>query len=471
MKKFINVLAVMLALVMCLGIVVACASDDEQGSGDATTTTAANTTKPPVTTTKAPDTTTAEVTTTADPDAGRVKEPTVDVPADGMITTAAQLHAVLVKGDVTANYTVNADKLDMSAFAWTGIVGYTGIFDFGNCTIENAVDSLFVSVLGGTVKNLKLANATYYYGNDEAGEDINPKTNAAGNLYYSPVVRYATDITIQNVVIESTVKVQSEIWSKDSCHGGVIGGVEGSNIIIEDCQFKGEYTTDSTCVRVGGVVGMLNCSAATSLSIEAPEDSAARIVNCANYGTVTNLGFGEDSKSGAVVGYMSNAAAIKLANYGTMNSNDSGQTGGVVAYVGGSTYIKNCINVGDVTGASYTGGITGYSNGDNRYFENCINLGKITSGGVNVGGIVGVNKKTEKYTNCFNLTTATAEFGFNTVSNTQINPADPTTAGNTVITNCGNLDTVDAIFTAMDTANAGVFQKTAEGSIILAPAQ
>ena len=93
MKKFINVLAVMLALVMCLGVVVACATDDQEGSGD---TTPATTTKGPATTTK-PDntqnTTTAEVTTTAEPVDNRVFEPKVDVPADGVITNADQLHA------------------------------------------------------------------------------------------------------------------------------------------------------------------------------------------------------------------------------------------------------------------------------------------------------------------------------------------------------------------------------------------
>ncbi len=467
MKKFTNVLAVLLALVMCLGVVVACATDDAQGNDDTTTTTAPGTTKAP-TTTKAPDTTTAEDTTTAGET--EILEPTVDVPADGMITTAEQLHAVLVKGAADKNYTVNATELDMTKYGWTGIVGYTGTFDFGGCTIKGCTDSLFISVLGGTVKNLVLADSKYYYSNDMATEDIDPVTGAAGNLSYSPVVRYLKDGTVSGITVEATVEVTSEIWTKNSNHGGVIGNVEGSNIVVENCVFKGKYTTDSTCVRVGGVVGCFNSSAASSLTVEAPEESAARIVNCANYGTVTNLGFGEDSKSGGVVGYFSNAAANKLANYGTMDSNDSGQTAGVVAYVGGSTYLKNCINTGSVKGASYTGGISGYSNGANRYWENCINLGAVTSGGANVGGIVGVNKQTEKYTNCFNLTTATPEFGMNTVSTVQINPADPTTCGNTVITNCAQLDTVDAIFAAMDAVNAGVFQK-AEGSIIIAPAQ
>ena len=144
MKKFINVLAVLLALVMCLGVVVACATDDAQGNDDTTTTTAPGTTKAP-TTTKAPDTTTAEVTTTAGPTV--IETPTVDVPADGIITTAEQLHAVLVNGKADQNYTVNATELDMSKYGWTGLVGYTGTFDFGGCKLTGCTDSLFISVL------------------------------------------------------------------------------------------------------------------------------------------------------------------------------------------------------------------------------------------------------------------------------------------------------------------------------------
>ena len=471
MKKFINVLAVMLALVMCLGVVVACADDKEGDTATEATTTAPGTTKP--TTTKTPPTTTtAEVTTTEDPAKDRIPTPTVDVPADGVITTAEQLHAVLVNGDVTKDYTVNAEKLDMGKYTWVGMVGYTGTFDFGGCTIENAIDSLFISVLNGTVKNLKLANATYYYSNDDATAETNPATNEAGNLYYSPVVRYAKDVTIQNVTIESSVKVTSEIWTNGSSHGGVVGYATGTNIVIENCHFKGEYTTDSLIVRVGGVVGTIDCSDVASINMDAVEESLARAYNCTNTGTVNSLGVGNDSKAGAVVGYLANAVVVNCANYGQMLSNDSGQTGGVVGYVGNTTYMKNCINTGKVVGASFTGGICAYSNGSARYFENCVNLGNVSSTSVNWGGIIGLNKSSENLTNCFNLFTEAGTLKFMQNNTTgELNPADAATHGNTILVNCANLETVDAIFTAIDNAAPGVFQKTAAGSIELVVAE
>ena len=465
MKKFINVLAVLMALVMCLGVVVACANGDEEDAATEGTTTAASTTKPQAqTTTKPTQTTTTVEETTTDRYANRTKEPTVEVPADGVITTAEQLHAVLVKGAVDGNYTVNAATLDMSKYAWAGMTGFTGTFDFNGCVITGAIDSLFLTVLGGTVKNLTIADTEYLYTNDDATAEVDPKDNTSPNLHYSPVIRYATDVTVENVVIDKTVKVKSDIWTNNSCHGGIVGGAYGTSILVSNCHFHGHYESDSLVLRMGGVAGIINSSSASSVNMDVPEDSTVKVVNCTNTGFVNNISVGGDSKVAAVVGYLGNGAVIKCANYGEMDSLGAGQTAGVVGYVGGSTHIKDCVNTGKVKGANFTGGICGYSNGSARYFTNCINLGNVTSDTDNWGGVIGLIKSSETITNCFNLNTeaATTEFAHGLYNNVTapVNPADPATHGSAVITNCANLDTVDAIFTAMDTVNAGVFEKT-----------
>ena len=474
MKKFINVLAVLMALVMCLGVVVACAGGDEEDAATEGTTTAATTTKPQAQTTTKPTTTTVEVTTTVDPWKDRIPTPTVDVPADGVITTAEQLHAVLVNGDVTKDYTVNAATLDMSKYTWKGMTGFTGTFDFNGCVVSGAIDSLFLTVLGGTVKNLTIANTKYVYTNDHATAEVDPKENTSPNLHYSPVIRYATDVTVENVVIDKTVEVKSDIWTNNSCHGGIVGGAYGTNILVSNCHFHGHYESDSLVLRMGGVAGIINSSSESSVNMDVPEDSTVKVVNCTNTGFVNNISVGGDSKVAAVVGYLGNGAVIKCANYGEMDSLGAGQTAGVVGYVGGSTHIKDCVNTGKVKGANFTGGICGYSNGSKRYFTNCINLGNVTSDTDNWGGVIGLIKSSETITNCFNLNTeaATTEFAhglYNQVTFV-INPADPSTHGSAVITNCANLDTVDAIFTAMDTVNAGVFEK-ADGIIKVVIAQ
>ena len=475
MKKFINVLAVLLALVMCLGVVVACATDDEgatDGTTTANTTTAANTTKPNNT----QNTTTAEDTTTAEEDPG-VETPEVDVPADGMITSAAQLHAVLVNGAADGTYTVNAEKLDMGKYKWNGMVNFSGTFDFGNCTIENAKYSLFVSVANGTIKNLTIANSTYVYTNDDATADLSSVDNTTqGNLYYSPVVRYAKNITIQNVTIESTVTITSDIYTDGSSHAGVVAYATGNTIIVENCHFKGNIATDSLLVRVGGVVGVIDCSDKANLNKENPEESLARVMNCTNSGKVENVGSTGDSKAGGVIAYMANAAAVNCANYGEMLSNDGGQTGGVVGYVGNDAYMKNCLNTGKVVGAGFVGGVCAYSNGSERYFMNCINLGNVSptlDTNNNWGGIFGLTKGSEKLTNVFNLYTEAGTLKFSQENNIggACNPADAATHGKLVIDNCANLETVDAIYTAIESAAPGVFEKTTEGSLKLVIAE
>jgi len=477
MKKFINVLAVLLALVMCLGVVVACATDDE-GATDGTTTAATTTKAPDNTTTATQNTTTAEDTTTVEDQPG-IETPEVDVPADGMITSAAQLHAVLVNGAADGTYTVNAEKLDMGKYKWNGMVNFAGTFDFGGCTIENAKYSLFVSVTNGTIKNLKIANSTYVYTDEDAKADLSSVDNTTqGNIYYSPVVRYAKNITIQNVTIESTVSIKSDIYTDGSSHAGVFAYATGNTIIIENCHFKGNIATDSLLVRVGGVVGVIDCSDKANLNKENPEESLARVMNCTNSGKVENVGSTGDSKAGGVIAYMSNAAAVNCANYGEMLSNDKGQTGGVVGYVGNDTYMKNCLNTGKVVGVEFIGGICAYSNGSERYFMNCINLGNVScsnDSNNNWGGVIGLARSSEKLTNCFNLHT---EAGTLKMVQVQIdkqvvgalNPADTATYGNLVIVNCGDLDSVDAIYTAIENAAPGVFEK-ADGSLRLVIAE
>ena len=468
MKKFINVLAVVLALVMCLGVVVACSGNE--GTDDKTTTAGTTTAGGKVTTTNKTTTTAEETTTeevTTDPEADDVATPKVDVPANGTITNADELHAVLVNGAADADYVVTATELDMNNLKWDGLKDYAGTFDFGNCKIKNAAYPLFKSVKGGTVKNLVLADSKQNYTNDEAKADTNPKTGEVGNIYYSPVVCYATEITVSNVVIEASVEIYSECWTEKSCHGGIVATAEGPSILIEDCVFNGTYTTDSNNVYVAGVVGFINCSSNAGVVADDPASSTVLVTRCVNNGTIINLGFNMDSKTGGVIGALNNGTAIKCANYGKVDSSDLGQTAGVAAYVGGNTVVMDCINTAEVYGAKYVGGICGYSNGSVRYFINCINTGKVVCEKSNQhAGVVGLAKKTETLTNCYNLTSGHVDI-FKNINAESVDLTNTATHQTLVISNCGNFATVDEIVAAMEAVNPGVFEKTAAGGIAL----
>ena len=468
MKKLTNMLCVVLALVMCLAIVAACGEKSTEND-DTTKTTAPTTTQTPTTTTTA-DTTTAD-TTTATPD-GPVETPTVDVPADGTIKNAAQLHAVLVNGKADANYTVTAQTLDMSGYKWTGLTNYAGTFDFGGCVISGATCSFFNSVNGATIKNLTLTESEFNYNDDMSKADPNygivPSDANANNKYFAPLVRVGTNFTVTDITVEASVKIKIEIWTNASSQGGIIGMAYGEKSIVENCVFKGELVTDSMDSYIGAIVGEMQSSATSSIDTSDLYKSTVRIVNCVNVGTVSNLNSSnENSQTGGINGRILNGVIIGCSNSGTITCNDGGQTAGITSYVGGNSYVKNCINTGEITGNKWTAGICGYSNGSVRIFENCINLGKITSRNTtNFGGILGLYKKTETMTNCYNLSTAVSQFAFNS-SNVDCNPTDPSTYGKAVVTNCGNFATIDEIFAAIDAAAPGVFEK-ANGTIVLA---
>ena len=470
MKKFINVLAVVLALVMCLGLVVACGGEETPDEQNAAGTTTVGKTNPPKVTTPGvttPTVTTPEVTTTADPEADRTGPSTVAVPENGVITTPAELQAVLNEGAPDKDYTVTATELDMTGLKWNGLKDYSGTFDFGGCKIKNAASSLFISVKNGTVKNLVLADSLYVYTNAKAKEDVNAKSGAVGNVYYSPIIRYATDITVSNVVVESSVKIVTAIWTEKSYSAGIVGIAEGSNVLVENCAFHGSLETDSNKVYgCAGIIGEIMSSNEASLDTEDNSASTALVIDCVNTGSITNLGYGQDSKVGGIIGRLCNAAAVRCFNSGKIVTNDKGQGAGIVAYMGNAAAIDRCLNVGEVVGGTgFTGGITGYSNGAKRWISNSVNLGAISATSSQILGGFGQLKSSEVVTNCFNLSTATAAFATNAAGTPgPVDPADNTTwlNGSGValnIVNCANLATVDEIFTAIEAAVPGLFAK------------
>ena len=426
-------------------------------------------TKVPLSTTKIatqPPVYTTPVTTQEYP--GCHWHPTPEVPKDGIIETAEQLHAVLIKGDASKDYTVVAKELDMSRFSWRGMENYSGTFDFGGCVIKNAVDSLFISVKGGTIKNLVIADTEYLYSNDEAQSEIDPVVGTAPNLHYSPVVRYAENITISNVTIQSSVKIKSDIWADNSCHGAIIGRAVGDNVLIENCHFAGEYETDSLVVNFGGIAGYIRSSSEETVDLKDPIASKVRIVGCTNTGRVVNICVGGDSKVSGIVGRIDNGAVIGCGNYGEVNSRGAGQTAGVVGYVYGNSYVKNCINTASVKGNQYVGGVCGYSNGENRYFENCINLGNMSSDSKYgyFGGIIGYVKLQENLINCFNLKDQCENFAYYHKLGV-IDPGDPTTFGDAKLTNCANLSYVEDILSAIKDVAPSVFKMAQNGLLEL----
>jgi hypothetical protein len=374
------------------------------------------------------------------------------------------------------NYFVAAKEIDMGDRKWVGLKNFSGTFDFGNCRLKNVQYPLFTSVKGGTVKNLVVADSMQSYTNDEAVYDaalVIPTDNCC--YFYGGVIRYLDNGTVSNVTVESDVDISVSIWEDMQSgnvrarggFGGIVGYATGNNTLLERCVFKGTISTDSLLVNIGGVCGRVE-SAMRFDPLNFKYDSVPMAIGCSNYGTVSNLASGNDSKTGGVFGAFGSGVMYKCANYGTVTSNDGGQTAGVCAMTLTNTYMYGCLNTGNVTGASFVGGVVGYSSNVSRVYVACVNTGVVESRSEYCGGIVGYARSSETFVDCYNLGSVTAAFGKTKYS--VIDPHDTKThvtdLGKLNIMNCGNVSTVEEIMESVSLAHRGVFVKVGDTIVV-----
>ena len=110
--------------------------------------------------------------------------------------------------------------------------------------------------------------------------------------------------------------------------------------------------------------------------------------------------------TGAIVGY-GLCEIINCSSSATIVASNSG-IGGILGngdYYGSGCVIRNCVNLGDISGVGTVGGIVGYASYPK--ITNCYNTGTINgseSGSGNyVGGIIGNSYNAITISNCFNL--------------------------------------------------------------------
>ena len=140
-------------------------------------------------------------------------------------------------------------------------------------------------------------------------------------------------------------------------------------------------------------------------------DRSAQNVGLFGYvygGTIRNL-----TVSGSVKGSGHTGGIAGLANGGTFencanlcevqgDSTAGGTTGGIIgfAYHGDTLIVRDCYNVGNITGR-HAGGIIGQCNNMLETIRNCYNVGKVT-GTANAGAIIGIYYSKNIY-NCYYL--------------------------------------------------------------------
>lgn len=123
------------------------------------------------------------------------------------------------------------------------------------------------------------------------------------------------------------------------------------------------------------------------------------IKECYNVGEVTGI-----KHVGGVVGDINlNSNAVNCYNTGIVNGEN--MVGGITGYLGENSAINNCYTTGDVEAQYHVGGICGYTS-VNTLISQCYNEGDIKaigqneSGNSNVGGLVGLTES--NIMNCYN---------------------------------------------------------------------
>lgn len=270
-------------------------------------------------------------------------------------------------------------NINLAGQEWTPIgqyksyseyVKYGGTFDGNGHTISGlsinattAYQGLFGYVNGGEIKDLTVAGSV--------------TTSTESSAYAAGIVGYGSPVTIENCVNQATVTA-----TKKGYIAGVTAYAGGTGSSISGCKNQGKVTAADA--YTGGIVAMA---------------SSVTIKNCINSGAVTCTGTPNSYSGnvGGVVGSISGTSKVeRCGNTGTVSSTMK-RTGGVAGNVSGT--VQSCFNTGDVTGIYSIGGIVGVTGSKNTKITDCYNWGNITcnvpavvfkdTNAKGVGGIVG----------------------------------------------------------------------------------
>lgn len=263
--------------------------------------------------------------------------------------------------------------------------------------VRNAVGGLFGEIDGATTLDgcTSTGNVTFQY--LETNKDSSDVAYAIGGLIGKAFTTGMLELTncINYTDVHSRqIKVST---------GGILGGTQGScQVKMTNCVNYGDVIGRSgDHSGVGGFVGAFNANSVPTATLEFQYSR--------NYGNISTEG--DDTIDCHIGGFLGRGYGPKsVIAEGCVNSGDItnvaggwGSTGGICGGImtygfdwsqnpTGVTTIKNCANLGTITGKSFTGGIIGgalQNNGDlcNLIIANTANYGDVT-GGI-TGGLVG----------------------------------------------------------------------------------
>ena len=224
--------------------------------------------------------------------------------------------AALINGDKThaefsaqeqnAAGSLTAD-INLENREWKPIASFSGSFEGQSHRItgfritNTASDLGFFGSSGGTLRDFTLE------GEILLSADASNIGGVVGSTRGGTVSRVTSAVRISN--------------TDGTCAhvGGIIGGVNNTETVIEQCLFTGSVTIANSTDCIGGIVGYSN--------------GGARISHCANLGTVTATA--QDAYTGGILGYLNNASpSVKNCyNYGTVQNGGGNYCGAIVGRV------------------------------------------------------------------------------------------------------------------------------------------
>lgn len=251
-----------------------------------------------------------------------------------------------------------------------------GYFEQENSSMENVNNKPFSGVFNGNnheITGLKINSTNKVIGlfglvKDGQIKNIGIGTGCSikGSKYESTLVGVLYNGKLYNCYNKSNITISSDN------SGGIAGQVQ-KNSVIESCYNMGNITVSGTCNRIGGIVGCLKTGSVVKKSY--------------NVGVISGSG----KTVGGIVGDLnSNDTEVKECNnVGNITGNLN--VGGIAGINFGKLY--NCYNGANIKGTatsnSYIGGVVGVNNSD---LFNCYNYGNITGADTDIGAIAGKNR-------------------------------------------------------------------------------
>ncbi len=317
---------------------------------------------------------------------------------------------------------------------WHTISNMTvNVTDYHQYSSDSFALGLFGYVSGATIKNVMLASSCSVASRNSLVGGIvgSAKNTMIDNVRNCATVRGDLEAVggIVGYAKNTTIKDASNAGAVSGwCNvGGIIGGAENVNILIENSEFDANSgSVTGTFDNVGGIVGSASggsiknvinqgrvinqCTLTEYRYYNVGRNGVGGIVGQVDYGTsiehVINNGevkgkFDNENNDeatervngvGGIAGCVHDGVSITDANNSGTIENDIDGVGGIVGYVRTSVSITGVDNTGEIKGRNGVGGIVGTIDGSiysNVSVENATNGNAVTGTGSNVGGIVG----------------------------------------------------------------------------------